>query len=66
MLNAESNVLQQRRAADMMSRRLDLQMSLMKTLGGGYREEAGEAAESGATPAPASRSTAKNEAAARG
>ncbi len=67
VLNAESNVLQQRRlAADMMSRRLDLQMSLMKTLGGGYREEAGEAAESGATPAPASRSTAKNEAAARG
>lgn len=39
VLNAESNVLQQRRlATDLQARRLDLQMGLMKALGGGYQE----------------------------
>lgn len=39
VLNAESNVLQQRRlATDLQARRLDLQMGLVKALGGGYRE----------------------------
>lgn len=45
VLNAESNVLQQRRlATDLQARRLDLQMALMKALGGGYEEpqEGGE------------------------
>jgi len=38
VLNAESNVLQQRRlATDLQARRLDLQMGLMKALGGGYQ-----------------------------
>jgi NodT family efflux transporter outer membrane factor (OMF) lipoprotein len=47
VLNAESNVLQQRRlATDLQARRLDLQMGLMKTLGGGYREAAETAAAS--------------------
>ncbi|WP_454764204.1 AdeC/AdeK/OprM family multidrug efflux complex outer membrane factor [Cupriavidus campinensis] len=52
VLNAESNVLQQRRlATDLQARRLDLQMGLMKTLGGGYQEEAPAAAASkAATP----------------
>jgi len=52
VLNAESNVLQQRRlATDLQARRLDLQMGLMKTLGGGYQEEAPAAATSkAATP----------------
>ncbi|RZT41899.1 NodT family efflux transporter outer membrane factor (OMF) lipoprotein [Cupriavidus agavae] len=37
VLNAESNVLQQRRlATDLQARRLDLQIGLMKALGGGY------------------------------
>lgn len=41
VLNAESNVLQQRRlATDLQARRLDLQMSLVKTLGGGYQDPA--------------------------
>lgn len=41
VLNAESNVLQQRRlATDLQARRLDLQMGLMKALGGGYQEAA--------------------------
>lgn len=41
VLNAESNVLQQRRlATDLQARRLDLQMGLMKALGGGYQEQA--------------------------
>ncbi|MCA3182829.1 MULTISPECIES: AdeC/AdeK/OprM family multidrug efflux complex outer membrane factor [unclassified Cupriavidus] len=41
VLNAESNVLQQRRlATDLQARRLDLQIGLMKALGGGYEEEA--------------------------
>jgi NodT family efflux transporter outer membrane factor (OMF) lipoprotein len=41
VLNAESNVLQQRRlATDLQARRLDLQMGLMKALGGGYQESA--------------------------
>ncbi|MNL49199.1 Antibiotic efflux pump outer membrane protein ArpC precursor [compost metagenome] len=41
VLNAESNVLQQRRlATDLQARRLDLQMGLMKALGGGYEEPA--------------------------
>ncbi|SPA50085.1 AdeC/AdeK/OprM family multidrug efflux complex outer membrane factor [Cupriavidus taiwanensis] len=41
VLNAESNVLQQRRlATDLQARRLDLQMGLMKALGGGYQEPA--------------------------
>lgn len=40
VLNAESNVLQQRRlATDLQARRLDLQMGLMKALGGGYQGE---------------------------
>lgn len=39
VLNAESNVLQQRRlSTDLQARRLDLQMGLMKALGGGYRD----------------------------
>ena len=39
VLNAESTVLQQRRlATDLQARRLDLQMALMKALGGGYEE----------------------------
>lgn len=41
VLNAESNVLQQRRlATDLQARRLDLQMALVKALGGGYQEPA--------------------------
>ncbi|AZG14211.1 efflux transporter outer membrane subunit [Cupriavidus pauculus] len=41
VLNAESNVLQQRRqATDLQARRLDLQMGLMKALGGGYEAPA--------------------------
>ncbi|MFX6035791.1 hypothetical protein ABTE74_20635, partial [Acinetobacter baumannii] len=39
VLNAESNVLQQRRlATDLQARRLDLQMALVKALGGGYQQ----------------------------
>lgn len=39
VLNAESNVLQQRRlSTDLQARRLDLQMGLMKALGGGYQD----------------------------
>ncbi|MBY4898074.1 efflux transporter outer membrane subunit [Cupriavidus sp. AU9028] len=39
VLNAESNVLEQRRqATDLQARRLDLQMALMKALGGGYQD----------------------------
>jgi len=39
VLNAESTVLQQRRlSTDLQARRLDLQMGLMKALGGGYQE----------------------------
>ena len=45
VLNAESTVLQQRRqATDLQARRLDLQMGLIKALGGGYHEEADEKA----------------------
>ena len=56
VLNAESNVLQQRRlATDLQARRLDLQMGLMKTLGGGYQEPDtathGAASQTGTTPA---------------
>jgi len=37
VLNAESNVLQQRRsAADLRARALDVQVSLARALGGGY------------------------------
>ncbi len=51
VLNAESNVLQQRRlATDLQARRLDLQMGLMKTLGGGYQEP--DAATHGAASQP--------------
>lgn len=39
VLNTESNVLQQRRlSTDLQARRLDLQIGLMKALGGGYEE----------------------------
>lgn len=56
VLNAESNVLQQRRlATDLQARRLDLQMGLMKTLGGGYQEPDtathGAASQPGTAPA---------------
>jgi outer membrane protein TolC len=45
VLNAESTVLQQRRqATDLQARRLDLQMGLIKALGGGYHEEADDKA----------------------
>lgn len=51
VLNAESNVLQQRRlATDLQARRLDLQMGLMKALGGGYQETDAPAAQGSATP----------------
>lgn len=44
VLNAESTVLQQRRlATDLQARRLDLQIGLVKALGGGYQETAPEA-----------------------
>ncbi len=47
VLNAESNVLQQRRlSTDLQARRLDLQVGLMKALGGGY-QATGEAAPPG-------------------
>ena len=46
VLNAESTVLQQRRlATDLQARRLDLQMGLIKALGGGYQEADENAAE---------------------
>ena len=46
VLNAESNVLQQRRlATDLQARRLDLQMGLMKALGGGYQGETPDTAQ---------------------
>jgi outer membrane protein TolC len=64
VLNAESNVLQQRRlATDLQARRLDLQMALMKALGGGYEEpkEGGE----GHAPAAAANQTT-SQAGARG
>ncbi|MWL87574.1 AdeC/AdeK/OprM family multidrug efflux complex outer membrane factor [Cupriavidus sp. SW-Y-13] len=42
VLNTESNVLQQRRlSTDLQARRLDLQIGLMKALGGGYEEPVG-------------------------
>jgi len=49
VLNAESNVLQQRRlATDLQARRIDQQMALMKALGGGYQEtDEGHAASAG-------------------
>ncbi|CAG9180961.1 Outer membrane protein OprM [Cupriavidus laharis] len=65
VLNAESNVLQQRRlATDLQARRLDLQMALMKALGGGYEEpqEGGE----GHAPAAAASNQATSQAGARG
>ncbi len=54
VLNAESNVLQQRRlATDLQARRLDLQMGLMKALGGGYQEQAEGAGTDAQKPAEA-------------
>ncbi|MDW3687030.1 efflux transporter outer membrane subunit [Cupriavidus sp. CV2] len=54
VLNAESNVLQQRRlATDLQARRLDLQMGLMKALGGGYQEQAEGAGTDARKPAEA-------------
>ncbi|WP_420996687.1 efflux transporter outer membrane subunit [Cupriavidus sp. 30B13] len=51
VLNAESTVLQQRRlATDLQARRLDLQMGLMKALGGGYQEPAESAGMAGEKP----------------
>ena len=40
VLNAETTVLQQRKlATDLQARRLDVQMALIKALGGGYAAE---------------------------
>ncbi|MGN5480897.1 TolC family protein [Cupriavidus basilensis] len=65
VLNAESNVLQQRRlATDLQARRLDLQMALMKTLGGGY-EEPNEGDE-GHAPAGAAANQTTSQAGVRG
>jgi len=48
VLNAESTVLQQRRlATDLQARRLDLQMGLIKALGGGYQEADEQAEKAG-------------------
>lgn len=59
VLNAESNVLQQRRlATDLQARRLDLQMGLMKALGGGYREPAEDHAHAAGAPAHGARAVA--------
>lgn len=53
VLNTESNVLQQRRlASDLQTRRLDQQMALIKTLGGGYTAPGPETQE-GTAKAPA-------------
>ena len=60
VLNAESNVLQQRRlATDLQARRLDLQMSLMKALGGGYEEPGAAASGDAAKPAGTAMAPAK-------
>lgn len=71
VLNAESNVLQQRRlATDLQARRLDLQMALVKALGGGYQQPGQQPGEptdgqpaqaarpAAATPAPSSATAA--------
>lgn len=67
VLNAESNVLQQRRlATDLQARRLDLQMGLMKALGGGYQEPAQEESQAGHNQAGTAQQQDKTPAGARG